>query len=96
MSDVRLGFVKGVEDEMHPSRTSPFVLIKYFLHLVCRSGPKLLVKHESGLFVNPHPATYADLFCISFRIYKALEFFNKYISINLYKIDMKSILNGKP
>lgn len=47
----------GVDDEMHPSRTSPFVLMKYFLHLVCRSGPKLLVKHVCGFFVYPHPAT---------------------------------------
>ena len=57
---------EGVEDSIHPSRTSRFVLIKYFLHFTCRSGPKLFVKHEPGFFVYPHPATYAVLFCILF------------------------------
>ena len=48
---------EGVDDWIHPSRTSRFVLTKYFLHLTCRSGPKLLVKHAPGFFVYPHPAT---------------------------------------
>ena len=63
---------EGVEEWIHPSRTCRFVLMKYCLHLTCRSGPKLLVKHEPGFFVYPHPATYAVLFCISFRTYSSI------------------------
>ena len=63
---------EGVEDWIHPSRTFRFVSKKYFLHLTWRSGPKLLVKHEPGFFVKPHPATYALLFCILFCTYNSI------------------------